>query len=73
MDRIGFHSRLFPVQFEEEKVQVPEQAAPVTSSSDNDAVPVGRIGFRRPGADPGKAEAEVVPAEFAAECAADGE
>ena len=32
MDRIGFHSRLFPVQFEEEKVQVPEQAAPVTSS-----------------------------------------
>ena len=70
MDRIGFHSRLFPVQFEE-KVQ--EQAAPVTSSSDNDAVPVGRIGFRRPGADPGKTEAEVVPAEFAAECAADGE
>ena len=72
MDRIGFHSRLFPVQFEEEKVQVPEQAAPAVSS-DNDAVHVGRIGFRRPGADPGKTEAEVVPAEFAAECAADGE
>ena len=66
MERIGFHS-LFPVQFEE---KVSEQAPAVSS---DDVPPVGKIGFRRPGVDPGKTEAEVVPAEFAAECAADGE
>ena len=66
MNRIGFRGHFVPVQFlnREEKLE----GAPAVVS--DNAPPAGRIGFRR--TEVVSEDAEVVPAEFAAECAADG-